>query len=72
MTFIPGGTFTMGSDKPIIVQDGEGPAREVTLRDFYLDVHEVSNAEFARFVHETDYSTEVIFVIREFANSPKR
>ena len=59
MTFIEGGTFTMGSDDPLIPQDGEGPARTVTLDSFYLDVHEVSNAEFQLFVDDTKFVTEV-------------
>eukprot|EP00118_Oscarella_pearsei_P026626 m.310187 g.310187 ORF g.310187 m.310187 type:complete len:375 (+) comp50109_c0_seq1:79-1203(+) len=58
MIFIKGGTFTMGLDKPIIPTDGEGPSRRVTVDSFYMDVHEVSNAEFKRFVDETGYVTE--------------
>ena len=63
MVFIKGGTFIMGSDNQIIVADGEGPARKVTLDSFYLDVHETSNAEFERFVDATDYVTEVCGVL---------
>ncbi|XP_065844470.1 formylglycine-generating enzyme-like [Oscarella lobularis] len=58
MIRIEGGTFTMGLDKPIIVADGEGPSRRVRVDSFYMDVHEVSNAEFARFVADTGYVTE--------------
>ena len=58
MLLIPAGTFTMGSDKPHIPQDGEGPPRRVTVSTFYLNKYEVSNAEFARFVKDTDYATE--------------
>ena len=61
MAFIPGGTFAMGSDKPVVPQDGEGPARQISIDDFYMDVHEVSNAEFLRFVLDTNYETEVKF-----------
>ena len=43
----------MGTDLPIFTNDGEAPARRVQLSPFYMDVHEVSNAEFARFVAET-------------------
>jgi formylglycine-generating enzyme required for sulfatase activity len=53
MALIGGGTFTMGTDIPIFTNDGEAPARRVSLSSFYMDVHEVSNAEFARFVSET-------------------
>lgn len=58
MLFIKGGTFTMGTNKPIFVADGEGPAREVQIDDFFMDVHEVSNAEFELFVNSTGYKTE--------------
>ena len=53
MVLINGGTFTMGTDLPIFTNDGEAPARRVSMSSFYMDVHEVSNAEFARFVAET-------------------
>ena len=53
MVLIKGGAFTMGTDLPIFTNDGEAPARRVSLSSFYMDVHEVSNAEFARFVAET-------------------
>lgn len=59
MLFIERGTFTMGTDEPVFPVDGEGPARKVTVYGFYLDKHEVSNAEFQRFVAETKYVTEV-------------
>jgi len=59
MAQIAGETFVMGSDRPIIVADGEGPARHVTVNTFWLDVHEVSNAEFKKFVDATGYVTEV-------------
>lgn len=58
MAFIKGGTFTMGTDDPKIPYDGEAPARQVTLDDFYFDVYETSNAEFDRFVHDVGYMTE--------------
>ena len=55
MSLIDGGTFVMGSDVPILVQDGEAPARRAKMSPFFLDVHEVSNAEFARFVRDTGH-----------------
>ena len=65
MVYIQGGDFIMGSDDPIIIPDGEGPARPVTVSSFYLDVHEVSNAEFELFVNSTGYVTEA----EKFGNS---
>ncbi|BFZ08163.1 hypothetical protein BsWGS_11202 [Bradybaena similaris] len=58
MVYIPGGTFTMGTNEPVFVADGEMPARRVTLDSFYMDKYEVSNAEFERFVTVTNYKTE--------------
>lgn len=58
MVFVRGGEFEMGTDKPVFVADGENPARPVRVNDFYIDVHEVSNAEFERFVNATGHKTE--------------
>lgn len=58
MVFIKGGKFTMGTDKPFLPMDGEGPAREVKVDSFYMDIYEVSNAEFELFVNNTGYVTE--------------
>ncbi|XP_072454722.1 formylglycine-generating enzyme isoform X2 [Notamacropus eugenii] len=59
MAHIPAGVFTMGTDDPQIKQDGEGPARRVRINSFYMDLYEVSNAEFEKFVNSTGYVTEV-------------
>ncbi|XP_013421270.1 sulfatase-modifying factor 1 [Lingula anatina] len=58
MVYIPGGVFTMGVAQPILPGDGEGPPREVEVTGFYMDVHEVSNAEFGLFVNDTGHVTE--------------
>ncbi|HEU4754201.1 MAG TPA: SUMF1/EgtB/PvdO family nonheme iron enzyme, partial [Armatimonadota bacterium] len=54
MVRIPGGTFRMGTDSGFA---SEGPAHAVSLRPFFIDRHEVTNAEFARFVAATGYRT---------------
>lgn len=59
MVYIPGGSFTMGTDQPVFPADGEQPARKVKVNPFFLDKYEVSNAEFELFVKSTDYKTEV-------------
>lgn len=51
---IPGGTFAMGSDK---AYPEEAPVRMESVGDFRLDVHEVTNRQFAEFVAATDYLT---------------
>lgn len=59
MVPIPAGVFTMGTDDPQIKQDGEAPSRRVTVDAFYMDVYEVSNSDFEKFVNATGYLTEV-------------
>lgn len=59
MILLKGGKFIMGTDKPFLPMDGEGPAREVKVNSFYMDIYEVSNAEFEIFVNSTGYVTEV-------------
>ncbi len=53
MVTIPAGEFTMGSDHGI-----ERPPHEVYVDAFEIDIFEVTNEAFERFVTETDYQTE--------------
>lgn len=48
MVLIPGGLFTMGSK-----YRNEGPIKKVYIENFYLDVMEVTVAEFRNFVKST-------------------
>jgi formylglycine-generating enzyme required for sulfatase activity len=72
MVRLNGGTFLMGTDSDIgFPEDGEGPAREITLDPFYIDKYAVTNAEFLQFVRETDYTTDAelygwSFVFQDF------
>ncbi len=52
--WIEGGTFSMGSED---VYREEGPIHEVTVDGFWIDTHEVTNAQFASFVEEMGYVT---------------
>ncbi|KAG9332649.1 hypothetical protein JZ751_014747 [Albula glossodonta] len=58
MVLIPAGEFLMGTNNPGIPQDGEGPQRRVHVDQFYMDVHEVSNQDFQKFVNATGHVTE--------------
>lgn len=58
MVQLSGGSFLMGSNDKSFPSDGEGPVREVTLNPFWIDVHTVTNAQFAQFVAATGYKTE--------------
>jgi len=51
---IKGGVFLMGSDA---VYAEEGPPRETRVSEFWIDQHEVTNAQFAAFVKATGYVT---------------
>jgi formylglycine-generating enzyme len=54
MAWVAGGGFTMGDDD---AQPEERPAHRVTVSGFWIDRHEVTNAEFAAFVAATGYVT---------------
>jgi formylglycine-generating enzyme required for sulfatase activity len=51
---IEGGEFVMGSS---IVYAEEGPERTTRVDGFWIDPHEVTNAQFAEFVEATGYVT---------------
>jgi len=55
MAEIPGGSFLMGSRSG---SPAEKPAHNVTVSPFWIDRHEVTVADFARFVAATGYTTE--------------
>jgi len=46
MVYIPDGSFTMGSDNPDFVE--EKIAEDVTVSSFCIELHEVTNAQFAK------------------------
>lgn len=48
--YIPGGSFTMGKQDEDIVGTLNTPARTVTVRPFYMDETEITNAEYKAFV----------------------
>jgi formylglycine-generating enzyme len=54
MTWIPGGTFLMGSNDHY---SEEAPAHYVTVEGFWMDKHTVTNEQFNRFVEATGYLT---------------
>jgi hypothetical protein len=51
--------FKMGTDRPLIKNDGESPSKRIELNSFCIDQTEVSNLQFYQFVVETGYRTEV-------------
>ncbi len=56
---LPGGTFQMGDAfGEGYRDDGETPVHAVTVSPFHIDVHQVTNEQFARFVDATAHVTE--------------
>ncbi|WP_052769048.1 formylglycine-generating enzyme family protein [Aurantiacibacter marinus] len=51
---IEAGTFAMGQEN---IYAEEGPVRQTSVAEFWIDVHEVTNRQFAAFVAETAYLT---------------
>lgn len=56
MVLIPGGRFSMGGDNDQAGPD-EYPKHTVALNGFYMDITEVTNAQFKAFVMATGYIT---------------
>ena len=56
MVLIPEGTFMMGGSDPQAGPD-EFPLHQVKVDSFYMDIHEVTNRQFAEFVAKTNYVT---------------
>jgi formylglycine-generating enzyme required for sulfatase activity len=51
MVYVPGGTFMMGRDDGDVA---ERPAHEVTVKPFDIDIYEVTDEDYLKFVHDTD------------------
>lgn len=56
MVKIAGGTYMMGGDNSQADKD-EYPKHKVIIDGFYMDIHEVTNAQFKAFVNATGYIT---------------
>ena len=56
MVWIPGGTYSMGGDNDQARQD-EFPKHQVKLNGFFMDITEVTNAQFDKFFASTGYVT---------------
>lgn len=56
MVWISGGSFKMGADNTQAAPD-EYPKHEVRIKGFWMDVTELTNGEFSRFVSATHYVT---------------
>jgi len=57
MAYIPEGIYDMGSSNPNMALKRELPQHRVKVNAFYMDIHEVTNAQFSAFVTATNYKT---------------
>ena len=57
MTLIPGGSFIMGKADDDFVAVNDAPTKTVTVRSFYMDETEITNAEYRQFVEWVRDST---------------
>lgn len=72
MVWIPGGEFTMGTDKADEKHAEEAPGHRVVVAGFWMDHTEVTNAQFAAFVKASGHVTDAEKDLdpREFPNAP--
>lgn len=67
MALIPGGEFMMGGD----VEDDHQPIHEVHVDSFYMDLHEVTNAQYFEFCMETERKLPIFWGMDEFRCGPE-
>ncbi len=51
MTLVPGGAFVMGKSDDDLANIQDAPTKTVTVRSFYMDETEITNAEYRQFVN---------------------
>jgi len=66
MILIPGGVFLMGSD----TEGDHSPVHEVRIDAFYMDTHEVTNAQYLRFCEETGHGLPEFWAVAGFRCGP--
>lgn len=57
MVYVPGGTFQMGRNTTEGGEAYDAPSHAVTIPPFFMDMHEVTNADFAEFVNATKHQS---------------
>lgn len=69
MVFVPAGEFFMGSTAEDVLKSAdvdEFPRRSVWVDDFYIDVHEVTNAQYKVFLDSTDTEAPSRWIDRRY------
>jgi len=64
MVLIPGGEFIMGKDSDY--EADFSPAHKVQVDSFYIDKHEVTNAEYYKFCQETGHNLPEFWEVERF------
>jgi iron(II)-dependent oxidoreductase len=59
---IPGGEFLMGAD----TGGDHGPVHKVRVDSFYMDMHEVTNAQYYKFCQETERKLPIFWGMEKF------
>lgn len=54
MVYVPGGTFKMGRGKSDGGDEYESPGHEVIVKPFFIDIYEVTNEDYAKFIRATN------------------
>lgn len=57
MVWIPPGEFSMGDDSDPKKYPDANPVHKVRLKGFYIDITEVTNSQYQKFVDATNYKT---------------
>jgi formylglycine-generating enzyme required for sulfatase activity len=71
MALIPGGSYIMGSSDEDIIASNDNPTQTVTLRSFWMDETEITNAEYKQFVEwvqDSIIKNELTVLALEVAN----
>lgn len=63
LVLIPAGKFTRGTNTRL---SDEGPEHQVTLKAFYIDQYEVTNAQYKKFIDATGYKSPQHFENRNY------
>ncbi len=66
MALIPEGEFIMGKNG----SDDNSPEHKVRISSFYMDIHEVTNAEYSNFCSETERKLPEFWGMEEFHSGP--
>ena len=74
---VPGGRSLLGTNRPILTADGEGPLRTTRVKPFRIEPTAVTNARFEAFVSATGYETDAerlgcSFVFQNFLPAAER